>query len=76
MLLIKTFPIELINCTNSVDHSSNSKDLTLDKCVPRLLCIPEHSMHIKAPKFKLAHTGSFEFKIVKDYWAKDSFDNL
>ena len=40
------------------DQSSNSRERTLDKWVPQLRWIPEHSMHINEPKFKLAQTGS------------------
>ena len=39
-------------------HSSKSKDLTLDKCVPKFLWIPEHSIQIKVPKLRLAQSGS------------------
>ena len=44
--------------TNTYGHSSNPRDLTLDKCVPKFLWIPEHSIHISVPKFKLAHSGA------------------
>ena len=40
------------------DQSSNSNERTLDKCVPKFLWIPEHSIQIRAPWFKLAQTGS------------------
>lgn len=40
------------------NHSSKSKDLTLDIWDPRFLWIPEHSIHISAPIFRLAQSGS------------------
>ena len=40
------------------DHSSSSRDLTRDTCVPRFRCIPEHSIQMSEPKFKLAQLGS------------------
>ena len=40
------------------DQSSKSKDRTFDICEPKFLCIPEHSMHINTPRFKLAQSGS------------------
>ena len=49
---------------NTYGHSSNPNDLTLLIWDPRFLWIPEHSMHIKMPKFKLAHSGS---KIIIKY---------
>ena len=39
-------------------HSSSCNDRTLDRCEPRFLWIPEHSIHMRAPRFKLAHSGS------------------
>ena len=39
-------------------QSSRSSDRTLDKCVPRFRCIPLHSMHISAPRFSDAQSGS------------------
>lgn len=33
------------------------KNITFDICTPRLLWIPEHCIHIKIPKFTLAHLG-------------------
>lgn len=39
-------------------HSSSSRDLILEICDPKFLCIPEHWMHSKQPKFSDAHSGS------------------
>lgn len=39
-------------------HSSSSRDLILEICDPKFLCIPEHWMHSKQPKFSEAHRGS------------------
>ena len=36
------------------------KKITFDMCTPRLLWIPEHCMHIKIPKFTLAHLGPLQ----------------
>lgn len=35
---------------------------TFDMCTPRLLWIPEHCMHIKIPRFTLAHCGALHSK--------------
>lgn len=45
---------------SSRGKSSRSSERTLDRWVPRFLWIPEHSMHMRAPKFRLAHVGSGE----------------
>lgn len=39
-------------------QSSRPRERTLEMCEPRLRCIPEHSMHMSTPRFKLAHSGS------------------
>ena len=44
-------------------HSSRPRDLTLDKCVPKFLCIPEHSIQINVPKLRLAHSGPANISI-------------
>ena len=39
-------------------HDFNGiKCSTFDMCTPRLLWIPEHCMHMKIPRFTLAHRG-------------------
>ena len=43
-------------------QSSRSSDLTLDTRTPRFLWLPEHSIHIKIPRFKLAQSGSVRMK--------------
>ena len=49
---------EYITNYRTYDQSSKSKDRTFDICEPKFLCIPEHSMHINTPRFKLAQSGS------------------
>lgn len=39
-------------------HVSRSTDLTLEMCVPMPRWIPEQRMHMKTPRFQLAHRGS------------------
>lgn len=39
-------------------QSSSPRDRTLLICEPRFRWMPEHSMHMRIPKFKLAHSGS------------------
>tara|TARA_B100001175_G_C19323138_1_gene548762 strand:+ start:519 stop:725 length:207 start_codon:yes stop_codon:yes gene_type:complete len=38
-------------------HLSNCVDRTLEMCTPKLLWIPEQFVHMKIPKFMLAHRG-------------------
>lgn len=65
-LLAIAFPIAVITMLSSTGQSSRSRERTRDKCVPRFLWMPEHSMHIKAPKFKLAQSGSAGQKNMKN----------
>lgn len=44
-------------CSCSSVQVSKSTDLTLLICVPMPRCIPEHRMHMKTPRFQLAHRG-------------------
>lgn len=44
-------------CSCSSVQESRSTDLTLLICVPMPRCIPEQRMHMKIPKFQLAHRG-------------------
>lgn len=39
-------------------HLSKSSERTLDIWDPKFLWTPEHSIHIRTPKFKLAQSGS------------------
>lgn len=57
-LLAMAFPMAVITMLSSTGQSSRSKDRTRDRCVPRFLCIPEHSIQIRAPRFRLAQSGS------------------
>ena len=45
-------------CSCSSVQVSRSTDLTLEMCVPIPRWIPEHRMHMKTPRFQLAHRGS------------------
>lgn len=45
-------------CSCSSVHVSRSTDLTFEMCVPMPRWIPEHRMHMKTPRFQLAHRGS------------------
>lgn len=51
---------------SSRGHSSRSRERTRDRCVPRFLWIPEHSMQIRAPRFRLAQSGSKK----RDRWVR------
>lgn len=42
----------------SLSQLSKYTDRTLDMCTPRLLCTPEHAIHMKTPIFTDAHCGS------------------
>lgn len=53
-------PMALRTSVSSRGKSSRSSERTLDRWVPRFLWIPEHSMHMRAPRFRLAHVGSGE----------------
>lgn len=57
-LFANSFPIEDITLMSSIGQSSRSRERTRERCVPRFRCIPEHSMHMRAPRFKLAQSGS------------------
>lgn len=59
-LFASSFPIEDITLMSSMGQSSRSSERTRERCVPRLRCIPEHSIHMRAPRFKLAQSGSTE----------------
>lgn len=56
-------PMALRTSVSSRGKSSRSSERTRDTWVPRFLWIPEHSMHISAPRFRLAHVGSGEKQI-------------
>lgn len=57
-LLASSFPMAVMTLMSSSGHSSRSRERTLDRWVPRFLWIPEHSMQIRAPRFRLAQSGS------------------
>lgn len=57
-LLASSLPMAVMTLMSSSGHSSRSRDRTLDRWVPRFLWIPEHSMQIRAPRFRLAQSGS------------------
>lgn len=38
-------------------------NITFDICTPKLRCIPEHCIHIKMPRFTLAHLGPLQSKL-------------
>lgn len=57
-LLASSFPMDDITLISSMGQSSRSSDLTRERWVPRFRWIPEHSIHMRAPKFKLAQLGS------------------
>ena len=48
--------------TNTYGHSSRPRDRTRDKCVPKFLWIPEHSIHMRVPRLRLAHSGAEIYK--------------
>lgn len=54
----RSLPKDTITLTWLNGHSSRSRDRTRDICEPRFLCIPEHSMQINTPRFRLAQSGS------------------
>lgn len=45
-------------CSCSSVQVSRSTDLTFEMCVPMPRWIPEQRMHMKTPRFQLAHRGS------------------
>lgn len=57
-LLARALPQLRTLCSCSSVHESRSTDLTLLMCVPMPRWMPEHLMHMKMPKFQLAHLGS------------------
>lgn len=57
-LLASSLPMAVMTLMSSSGHSSRSRDRTLDRWVPRFLWMPEHSMQMRAPRFRLAQSGS------------------
>lgn len=57
-LLASSLPMADITLMSSMGQSSRSSERTRDRCVPRLRWIPEHSMQMRAPRFRLAQSGS------------------
>lgn len=60
ILFTMWLPMALRTSVSSRGKSSRSSERTRDRWVPRFLWIPEHSMHMRAPRFRLAHVGSGE----------------
>lgn len=58
MLFTMWLPMARRTSVSSQGRSSRSRERTRDRWVPRFLWIPEHSMHMRAPRFRLAHVGS------------------
>lgn len=58
MPLAVALPMVVSTNVSSEGQSSRSSERTRDTCVPRLRWMPEHSMQIRAPRFRLAHVGS------------------
>ena len=58
MLLAVALPMAVSTTVSSRGQSSRSRERTRDTWVPKLRWIPEHSMQISAPTFRLAHVGS------------------
>lgn len=56
----KLFPIVSITLKCPGGHSSNVRDRTLLMWDPRFRCTPEHSIHIRTPRLRLAHSGAKE----------------
>lgn len=57
-LLASSLPMADITLMSSMGQSSRSRERTRDRCVPRLRWIPEHSMQMRAPRLRLAQSGS------------------
>ena len=57
-LLAIALPIAIITMLSPTGQSSRSRERTLDRWVPRFLWIPEHSIQIRAPRLRLAQSGS------------------
>jgi hypothetical protein len=57
-LFALAFPHFNTLCSCSSVQVSRSTDLTLLMCVPMPRCMPEQRMHMKTPRFQLAHRGS------------------
>lgn len=60
ILLTMWLPMALRTSVSSRGKSSRSRERTRDRWVPKFLWIPEHSMHMRAPRFRLAQVGSWE----------------
>jgi hypothetical protein len=56
--LAVSLPMAVSTRVSSRGQSSKSSERTRDRCVPRFRWMPEHSMQMSAPRFKLAHVGS------------------
>lgn len=70
-------PMALRTSVSSRGKSSRSRERTLDRWVPRFLWIPEHSMQMRAPRFRLAHVGSGEEqKVAPNVWDDSADDTV
>lgn len=68
ILFTMWLPMALRTSVSSRGKSSRSRERTRDKWVPRFLWIPEHSMHMRAPRFRLAQVGSWrEHKRIRPF---------
>lgn len=68
-LLASSFPMDDITLMSSMGQSSRSRDRTRERWVPRFRWIPEHSMHMRAPRFKLAQLGSVGRRAEGPMWS-------
>lgn len=59
MLFTMWLPMARRTSVSSQGRSSRSRERTRDRWVPRFLWMPEHSMHMRAPRFRLAQVGSW-----------------
>lgn len=57
-LLAFSLPMEVSTNVSSRGQSSKSRERTRDRWVPKFRWIPEHSIQISAPRFRLAQVGS------------------
>lgn len=63
--------MEVSTKVSSRGQSSKSRERTRDRWVPRFRWMPEHSIQISAPRFRLAQVGSGEKKVANQKLRKD-----
>lgn len=58
-LLAKRFPVawKCAMTAGSQALTSSVRERTLERCVPRWRCSPEHSMHMRTPRLREAQSG-------------------